>query len=1379
MSCQVVGRNSASVHADPDSREAMDNDHSGLNKFSSPKDDAYQKLHCAVTGMIAPPKLETADKKLQDLHYRENDSQRLKIDRLSGHPLPIDQCYVNLAIIARPSDDGTPARPKYSKSLRSSLLARQKAETPDRTAQVELSGIFDPFKPSPDDPPVIPRRILIRGRAGVGKTTVCKKMVKDLISDEQSAVKSSWGPLFDRVLWIPLRNLRKSQAPTNLQDLIFREFFENKMEIEDGRMFAREIEREVERTDGKRTLFILDGLDEVVHNLEEHGDISPLLLALLNKQNVIITSRPNARLPSQVKRIHLEMETVGFYPAQVSEYIRRHPGIRERAEEIQSFLQKNWLLQGLVRIPIQLEALCYTWEDQMNTVTTTMTSIYQAIEEKLWRKDVVRLGRLTQPSAQFDKYSDVQRKVSNELKFLEFLAFNGLCSGLFEFNPQVRSLVEQGRDLKANPPSDQDLAELSFLRTSDPLAEAQNRSFHFIHLTFQEYFAARHFVQMWKEDKELEIIVDGQGKKIYLLSRPEEFLSRHKYFPQYDVFWRFVAGLLSEDSEEITSFFDQLAQNPKDLLGSTHQRLLMHCLSEVPTSSGPPYREKLEKHFSEWLLAEIDIAETAHLAEEAELPERSLAEAIKAASEESRLSILYAMGSRPFLEDGIVYQLTGRLETKIPATEAFAAIKALEGPQGFQYPHDLSEHVFDTISGRLEDENKYVRMAALLAFQNQGEPRPRILEAIVKSVTETQDSSIISAALRTLRCQQNLGPDILKAILGFLEDKERRITFGEESVEIIQHQDALNSEILNIISNLLEDASPQNRLLAIKALQTRRYTSLDDFEVYCTFYGDGNLYFDRLPPIVSLQSRAGLSQEILNTITRKLADETDPEIRKLALSILQNQQEGSQYLSLTLRNWLRSQDMVLFDEAVAVLEDQQCLSHEILTTIIEITEGTENTRMRIKALTALEAIQKRHGLSTEVLDMVPRWLCDEDQEFRSAALKAFQLSINPSLDLPESSIAFPGDKIQRPRSPIAATKGSEHQQDLSPQFATPTFERLDDTDWHRHRSFSTPQFQGHLGPDALNAILVQLKGEDSSLRLAATGALLGLKDLAPDILYAVANLSQDRNWLVRRSAVEILKCQKNLSSDLLVDVANFFEDEDWRVRLRAVEIFEPQENLSHDLLIAVTKFFEDEDWRVRESAAEIFERQEHLSPDLLLAVTKFLEDKKWHVRLSAVTTFQKQTNTNLDIPNALIQRLTDNVHEVRWAAVDVLRHRQDLSFHMLEPIIERLYQILLKVSFSQNVHMFIADGSLNMGFDSHVLRFQGTSSQLSSCLDIIQSSAHLVFEDSSFMNQEQDSTHQGHEPTIQNQDEIGKEEKSKPYKVVDRFWRWGKSRRRD
>jgi hypothetical protein len=60
------------------------------------------------------------------------------------------------------------------------------------------------------------------------------------------------------------------------------------------------------------------------------------------------------------------------------------------------------------------------------------------------------------------------------------------------------------------------------------------------------------------------------------------FLQSEKYTPRYDIFWRFVVGLLR--GEHVISFFDTMEAYQMDLLGPTHQRIVIHCLDEAVSS---------------------------------------------------------------------------------------------------------------------------------------------------------------------------------------------------------------------------------------------------------------------------------------------------------------------------------------------------------------------------------------------------------------------------------------------------------------------------------------------------------------------------------------------------------------------------------------------------------------------------------------------------------------------------------------------------------------------------------------------------------------------------------------------------------------------------
>lgn len=409
---------------------------------------------------------------------------------------------------------------------------------------------------------------------------------------------------------VPLRKLKmEPKQGYNLGDLLFQEYLS---QTPKGKDIAYELWDALEAAKYRRTLFILDGLDEVSGELDESSKVFRLLKSLLMMPNVITTSRPRGSLPYWLQRtFDRELEAIGFYPDQVKKYIKNAftspetgEADSEKADKVQSFLQKHQLMQGLVRIPTQLDALCYTWDDfDGKTIPQTMTAVYHAIEEHLWKKDAVKLEKISQAQIQDARPRDIRSLVQVEIYLLEVLAFTGMHKDVVDFGPNHRDAIFEQFD-RTDLFLDETLGRLSFLRTSDPSSKGRNRSYHFIHLTSQEYFAARYFVRQWKSREPLTCLMLSSEENEQI--DPVEFLRRHKYHARYDILWRFIAGLLdnAKGEKETLHFFKVVDEKPLDLLGPTHQRLVAHCLSEVRHQFR--LRKDLEVHLSRWLVFQCE-----------------------------------------------------------------------------------------------------------------------------------------------------------------------------------------------------------------------------------------------------------------------------------------------------------------------------------------------------------------------------------------------------------------------------------------------------------------------------------------------------------------------------------------------------------------------------------------------------------------------------------------------------------------------------------------------------------------------------------------------------------------------------------------------------
>ncbi|KAL6798932.1 NACHT domain-containing protein [Trichoderma sp. SZMC 28013] len=581
-----------------------------------------------------------ADQVLRD-KYTDPDLDLLKIERLDSSKLSMDECYINLAIVRNSVDSNQHRDSDTHLPSPFSIFRRLDVWEPPETDRVSLDTLFDEKKDASNNIlQVPPRRILIRGQAGVGKTTLCKKMVYDFIH------KNMWAEIIDRIIWIPLRQIRGNlESGQSIADILNRSLPD--VERAGKGTLGEALERSF-TDEPSRTLFILDGFDEVHRELHSSGN--ELLLKLLNQPRVIITTRPRGINRDVFQKIDLELETIGFYPNQVKEYIGKHGS--QRSSEISSFIESHPVVAGLARIPIQLDAICYSMIAGMldgNRPPETMTELYHAIERSLWNKDVELLGKhregstepLLKHEAQASYSDDIRTLCQAEINALQSLSFTGLCNNMVEFDPAFltkfrnqQSIIASSLPMAQMQPWFTDLDKLSFLRTSDGPLTPTTRSYHFLHLTFQELFAAQFFVQHWILKKDL-IVFDYSSKKS-TPTRPETFLRMEKYNSSYDVFWRFVAGTiqLQCDEEALNRFFQAIEEEPKDLLGPAHLRLTMHCLAEINSNASEPtsfveIRESLELKMIDWLILESQISRQTvrQLVGETEFPERLLKEA--------------------------------------------------------------------------------------------------------------------------------------------------------------------------------------------------------------------------------------------------------------------------------------------------------------------------------------------------------------------------------------------------------------------------------------------------------------------------------------------------------------------------------------------------------------------------------------------------------------------------------------------------------------------------------------------------------------------------------------------------------------------------------
>ncbi|THC91705.1 hypothetical protein EYZ11_008830 [Aspergillus tanneri] len=1053
-------------------------------------------------------KCEDAQRFYADMQIREyyRQGRQLEIRRLSGSLLDMDQCYINLAVIEHSRGDDKDRLDNTKTEQRQSaftLFNRLKVQTPNTDKSVTLPKLFDERK-SPDGTMARPKRILIRGRAGVGKTTLCKKIVHDFL------YARLWAEYFDRILWMPLRRLKGTLSLDKL--------LEEYLALESDRdCLVLALRKTIFDPIDKRTLLLLDGLDEICGERQDPGiDLAEKLTSLLNRPNVIITSRPYAVNLPDLNPFDLELETVGFLPAQVQEYVTKVVKNRAMAEGIQAFIDSHWLIQGLVQIPIQLDALCYSWHNDLRSggVPKTMTALYQSIELKLWKKDILQLGKKKDgrlfSEAEVQKLrtrSQIKPPINNELELLEFLAFTGLVNDIIEFDQDVRDKVYEQSHLSEM--SDNTLDKVSFLRTSDPSSEHENRGYHFLHLTFQEFFAAHYFARHWISKKPLLYLrfssVHQQSEKQI---PPEKFLQQEKYSGRYDIFWRFVVGLLSAEGEEqLCRLFEQIEDEPRDLLGPAHQRLLIHCFSEVARLESrvrlEHYRAEMEYQCQQWSLHEYKLLKKMYLCREREFPEQVLVKMLKMELGDARADILRALDNRSPLPPNLLELICTFLCENTDDDVRRAAAETL-GRQS-----SLSESILQALVSRLEDTDNNVRWAAAEALGRQSSFSESVLQALMSQLEHT-NKDVRQAAAETLGRQSSLSESILQALVSRLEHTNNNVRSAAAGA--LRRQSSLLESILQALVSRLEHTNHDVRSAAAGALGRQ----------------------------------SSLSESVLQTLVSRLED-TDQSVRSAAANALGRQSSLSESILQALVSRLEDTDQSVRLAAAHALDRQSSLSESILQALVSLLEHTNNN----VRWAAVHALGGQSSLSESVLQVLVSRLEDIDNNIRSAAAYALGQQSSLSESVLQALVSRLEDTNNNVRWATANALGKRSS--LSESILQVLVSRLEDTDQSVSWAIADMALghQSSLSESILQALVSRLEDTNNDVRVLAAAVLSWQSSLPESILQALVSVLEHMDPYVTQPVTQALGQQSSLSESVLQALISRLEHTDQSVRYRS------------------------------------------------------------------------------------------------------------------------------------------------------------------------------------------------------------------------------------
>ena len=483
--------------------------------------------------------------------YKQQVSNRsLAPDINYGPKACLDDFYIDVVIHTER------ARHKFSKHMERHEIYDVYMEVP--STSIRLEKIIDLFYPNDDTKNKCPRSVLAIGRPGIGKTVLTEKIIRDWANGIENYYLDKI-PFFFKLRWfnneLEKTSLKKFlQFGTGLSDEKFERIYE-------------EITNEPQKA-----ILIFDGLDEFHGNpidcLGQSGSIPndpntcmsamnlfiKLVLGdLLKGATVLVTSRPTADDFYSRLDFDRSVEIIGFTSDKIEEYVSRFCGNNNKTDlkpKIWNHIKSSSELLNLCYIPVNCFIVCVTFSGCLSDPTndtgalpTTLTELYQAAIDY------------------FEKYhhrnADGNDTTRETLKHLQQLAFYGMENGRLIFDQEL---------------FDEQKKKSGLLNSfSNPIFPIQTQ-FCFIHLTIQEFLAARHVTETLAP---VEI---------------KTFISKHVRSGKWHLVLQFIAGLLGkkmrmfdgEYKDCVSAFAENFeVTDDGEIILNYNQVFVMKCLREV------------------------------------------------------------------------------------------------------------------------------------------------------------------------------------------------------------------------------------------------------------------------------------------------------------------------------------------------------------------------------------------------------------------------------------------------------------------------------------------------------------------------------------------------------------------------------------------------------------------------------------------------------------------------------------------------------------------------------------------------------------------------------------------------------------------------------